>query len=166
VYVLYGSETILVYSTGNGVHEFILDLAGNWVLSQENMRMETSGDTYSPGGKRKQWEQDHVDFIDFLEKTDYTLRYSGSLVADFHNIMVRCGGIFCYPKLVDRPNGKLRLLIELQPLAFIAEQANGKASDGNIAILDRVPTKLDECCPVYIGSTYEVDEAKKFLTMP
>ncbi len=163
MYVLYGPETTLVYTTGRGVHEFTLDTVGNWVLAQENLQMAGKGKIYSPGAKRSEWTVDHHNFIDDIEKQGHTLRYSGALVADVNHILKKGGGIFSYPAIQKKPEGKLRLLFELQPLAMIAEQAGGMATDGKEHILNLVPEQLDQRSPFYIGSHFEVDLANQYL---
>ncbi|MBT5021955.1 fructose-1,6-bisphosphatase [Candidatus Woesearchaeota archaeon] len=163
MFFLYGPGTTMIYSAGNGVHEFILDVAGNWILKQENIVMKEKGNLYSPGGLRKDWGDNHKNFIEDLEEQGYKLRYSGALVADVNQLILKRGGLFSYPALNEVPDGKLRLLMELQPFSFIVENAGGAATDGLVNILDKVPTKLDERSPIYIGSKYEVELAKKYL---
>lgn len=163
MYVLYGPLTTLVYSAGKGVHEFVLDQTGNFVLATENMTMGEKGSLYSPGGQRREWNSTHADFISHLETQGYKLRYSGCLVADFHQVLVDGGGIFSYPALKKNSAGKLRLLLEAQPLAFIAEQAGGSATNGERDILDMVAVDLDQRCPLYIGSKHEVAEVGRFF---
>ncbi len=163
MYVLYGPETTLVYTAGQGVHEFTLDSVGNWVLAQENIQMQGRGKIYSPGGKRSEWTVNHSTFINDIEKQGHTLRYSGALVADVNHILKKGGGIFSYPALKEKPEGKLRLLFELQPLAMIVEQAGGTATDGKEHILNLVPEQLDQRSPIYLGSNFEVDLANQYL---
>ncbi|HWN95881.1 MAG TPA: class 1 fructose-bisphosphatase [Methylomirabilota bacterium] len=163
MYVVYGPLTTLVYSVGKGVHEFVLDQAGNFLLSTENITMPEKGSLYSPGGQRSEWNPTHAAFISQLEERGYKLRYSGALVPDFHQLLLEGGGIFSYPALKKAANGKLRLLFEAQPLAFIAEQAGGAATNGEVDILDFAATDLDQRCPFYIGSKHEVAEAARFF---
>lgn len=163
MYVLYGPLTTLMYTTGNGTHEFVLDTTGNYVLSDENMGMNESGSIYSPGGLKSEWFPCHSKFIDSLESDGHKLRYSGAFVPDINQLVTKKGGLFTYPKLKSAPEGKLRLLFELQPMAMIVEQAGGMATDGYNDILDKVPEKLDERSPIYIGSKQEVELAKEFL---
>lgn len=163
MYVLYGPETTLVYTAGQGVHEFTLDGVGNWVLAQENLHLDGKRKIYSPGGKRSEWTTNHRDFINDIEKQGHTLRYSGALVADVNHLLKKGGGIFSYPAVQGKPEGKLRLLFELQPLAMIAEQAGGAATDGKEHILNLVPQQLDQRSPIYIGSHFEVDLAYQYL---
>ncbi|HXJ58457.1 MAG TPA: class 1 fructose-bisphosphatase [Verrucomicrobiae bacterium] len=163
MYIVFGPLTTLTYTTGDGVHEFVLDPTGNFVLSQENIQMKNKGSIYSPGGQRTAWLDAHRDFIGYLEARDYKLRYSGCLVADFHQLLIEGGGLFCYPALKKTPEGKLRLLVEAQPLAFIVEQAGGAATNGHQNILDLVAQSVAQCVPLYIGSKFEVSEAGEFL---
>ncbi|MFC1754815.1 class 1 fructose-bisphosphatase [Thermoproteota archaeon] len=164
MYMLYGPATTLVYSAGDGVHEFVIDPAGNWALKQKGITMRSEGKIYCPGGNKIDWTPEHAKFIDNIESQGYKLRYSGALVADFNQILMKGGGIFTYPALEGKPEGKLRLLMELQPLSFIVEQAGGRATDGIEDILDKVPEKLDQRSPIYIGSQKEVSLAKKYLS--
>ena len=184
-YIVYGPETTMVFAANResgepmGVHEFVLDTVGNWVLKTENIRLKQQGSIYSPGGNRPQWLPQHREFIQHLEwgrakesfatKTGYfesnghKLRYSGGLVPDLNHILLKGGGCFTYPALTTHPNGKLRLLMELQPMAFIFEQAGGAATNGYENILDLVPETLEQRCPIYIGSKDEVLLAKEYL---
>ena len=164
MYILYGPQTTLVYSAGKGTHEFVLNEVGSWVLSEENIRLDNKGKIYAPGGLRKDWLKEHDDFITELENEGYKLRYSGSFVADANQILMKRGGLFTYPQLKDKPNGKLRLLFELQPLAFIFENAGGYATNGLEDILNITVAELGQRSPVYLGSRYEVELAKKYFT--
>lgn len=168
-YVIYGSSDMLVYSTGNGVHGFTLDPAiGEFFLSHENIRMAERGSTYSINeGYSERWDEKTREWVSWLkrsegEKKAYSLRYIGAMVADFHRTLLR-GGIFAYPGDTKNPNGKLRLLYEAAPLAFIAEQAGGSASTGRERILDLVPTSLHQRTPLFIGSKGDVDDAVQRL---
>lgn len=163
LYILYGPLTTLVYTSGNGVHEFVLCPEGEFVLTHSNLRMKDSGKIYSPGGLRTDWTPEHRKYIDDLIMTDYKLRYSGGLVPDFNQIIMKGGGLFSYPGLVNAPEGKLRLLFELYPLAFLCEQAGGKATDGLIDILDLPLKEIHQRAPVYIGSKQEVKKAAEYL---
>lgn len=163
LYILYGPLTTLVYTTGKGVHEFVLCPEGEFVLAQSNIQMKDKGKIYSPGGLRTDWTPAHRQFIDDLIATDYKLRYSGGLVPDFNQILMKGGGLFAYPALKDTPEGKLRLLFELYPLAFLCEQAGGMATDGLLPTLDIPLKKLHQRAPIYIGSRHEVEKAKEYL---
>ncbi|MCX7981484.1 MAG: fructose-1,6-bisphosphatase [Syntrophales bacterium] len=163
LYITYGPLITMVYSAGKGTHEFVLNREGEYVLSEENIKMKEKGDIYSLGGLRKEWTEKHRRFIEDLESQGYKLRYSGGFVPDINQILIKRGGIFTYPALTTSPQGKLRLLFELQPMAFLMEQAGGMATDGSTPILDIPVVKLNQRCPIYIGSKYEVESAKKYL---
>jgi len=163
LYITYGPLITMVYSAGKGTHEFVLNREGEYVLSEENIRMKEKGDIYSLGGIRKDWTENHRRFVEDLEAKGYKLRYSGGFVPDINQIIIKRGGIFTYPALTGSPEGKLRLLFELQPMAFLVEQAGGMATDGHTPILDIPVKKLGQRCPIYIGSRQEVERAKKFL---
>ncbi len=163
LYITYGPLITLVYSAGKGTHEFVLNREGEYVLSQENIAFREKGDIYSLGGLRKDWIPNHLKYVEFLEDSGYKLRYSGGFVPDINQIVIKKGGLFTYPALKKSPQGKLRLLFELQPMAFIVKNAGGLATDGRDAILD-IPVKdLHQRSPIYIGSTYEVKKAHEFL---
>ncbi len=169
-YVIYGSSTIFVYCTGDGVHGFTLDPSvGEFLLSHENMTIPKRGKTYSVNeGNYGKWNQNVRRYIDSLKSEDsgrgtpYTSRYIGSLVADLHRNMLH-GGIFLYPGDSSYPDGKLRLVYECAPLSYIVEHAGGRASDGRRRILDIVPTALHQRIPLVIGSEEDVREAEEFL---
>ncbi len=163
LYILYGPLTTLVYTTGKGVHEFVLNPEGEFVLSQSHIKMNDSGKIYSPGGLRTDWNEEHRQYIDDLIMTDYKLRYSGGLVPDFNQILMKGGGLFSYPALKNNPEGKLRLLFELYPLAFLAEQAGGKATNGSVNILDLKLKEIHQRAPIYIGSKTEVEKAAEYI---
>jgi len=168
-YIMYGPSTILVFTNGDGVHGFTLDPGiGEFVLSHPNIQMPKRGKAYSINvGNCSNWEPSMRQYIDHLNDVDaasgrpYSLRYVGSLVADFHRVLLE-GGVYLYPGDKKKPNGKLRLLYECFPLAFIAEQAGGSASNGKQRILDLEPSTLHQRCPLIIGSTEDVAMADKF----
>lgn len=169
-YVLYGSSTILVYTAGQGVHGFTLDpTVGEFLLSHENIRIPARGKIYSVNeGNSANWEEGMRAYIAHLKENDkatgrpYSSRYIGSLVSDFHRNLLY-GGIFLYPADKKNPHGKLRLLYEANPLAFLIEQAGGAASDGRRRILDIQPTALHQRTPLIIGSSEDVREAERFF---
>ncbi|HXE71268.1 MAG TPA: class 1 fructose-bisphosphatase [Candidatus Nitrosotenuis sp.] len=168
-YVIYGSSTMLVYTTGAGVHGFTLDPSvGEFLLSHPNIRVPNKGKTYSINeGNSKFWDRGTKKFVDWLKDLDqptnrpYSLRYVGSLVADMHRTLLQ-GGIFMYP--VDQrdpnkpPKPKLRLMYEANPMAFIMEHAGGMATTGEQRILDITPTALHQKVPLIIGSPWEVQK--------
>ncbi len=169
-YALYSSSMMFVYSTGRGVHGFTLDPSvGEFLLSHENIRIPKRGSIYAVNeGNYNRWEPNMRRYIDWLKTEDkadgrpYSLRYIGSLVADVHRTLMY-GGIYCYPADTKNPNGKLRLLYENNPLAFIVEQAGGAASDGKQRIMDIQPTKLHQKTPLFIGSEEDVRIVEEFL---
>ncbi len=164
-YVIYSSSTVLAYTTGHGVHMFTLDPSiGAFLLSKENISMPVSGKTYSVNEAYKSQFPDGVqEYLDWTKTKEagYSLRYIGSLVADFHRTLLK-GGVFLYPPTQKTPEGKLRLMYEANPLAFLAEQAGGVATDGRQRILDIVPTALHERTPLVIGSKDETDRVSSF----
>lgn len=164
-YILYGPSTVLVYSIGRGVHAFTLDPSlGEFILAAENIRLPQHGSNYSVNeGNFWQWDESIRDFIRYVHRHEgYSSRYSGALVGDFHRILTQ-GGVFLYPGTVKNPNGKLRLLYETAPLAFLIEQAGGKASTGLEPLLDVVPTELHYRTPVVIGSSEDVALVESFI---
>jgi len=163
LYITYGPLITMVYSAGKGTHEFVLNREGEYVLSQENIRLNEQGSIYSLGGLRKEWTDGHRRFVEFLEDQGYKLRYSGGFVPDINQVLIKKGGVFTYPALKKNPRGKLRLLFELQPMAFIVTQAGGMATDGRRDILSIPVEELDQCSPIYIGSSFEIRKAAEFL---
>ncbi|MCT7962320.1 class 1 fructose-bisphosphatase [Laspinema sp. D1] len=164
-YILYGPSTMLVYSIGRGVHSFTLDPSlGEFILSNENIRIPEHGAVYSVNeGNFWQWDEPIRDYIRYVHRHEgYTARYSGALVGDFHRILHE-GGVFMYPGTIKKPEGKLRLLYETAPLAFLIEQAGGLASTGTEEILDVVPDQLHTRTPVIIGSKDDVTLVKSFI---
>lgn len=160
-YVVYGSSTILVYSVGNGVHGFTLDPAiGAYVLSHENIRMPEQGKYYSVNeANRDSFPKPYTDFIDKLRGgklgSKYGSRYIGSMVSDFHRTLLK-GGVFMYPPTDAAPAGKLRLLYEANPIAFIAEKAGGVAGNGTGPILNIQPENIHQRTPLIVGSKAEM----------
>ncbi len=164
LYITYGPLITMIYSAGKGVHEFVLDREGEYVLSEENIRLNERGSIFSPGGLRRDWTESHRRYIDKLEMDGYKLRYSGGFVPDINQVIIKRGGIFTYPALKKAPQGKLRLLFELQPMAYIVEQAGGMAIDGKEDILALKISSVDQRSPIYIGSRREVAMAREFLS--
>ncbi len=164
-YILYGTSTLLVYSAGDGVHSFVLDeQICEFVLDHRQVRMPDRGKILSANfGNYPQWPQPCRTFVDnFIsrDKDRYSLRYSGALVADLHQIL-HLGGIYLYPEDSTRPEGKLRLLYECAPLAMIAEQAGGAATTGSIRVMEIEPDTTHQRIPFAIGSRYEVEAYEK-----
>lgn len=167
-YIVYGTSTMLVYTTGNGVNGFTLNPAiGSFYLSHPNMKFPETGTIFSINqGNYAHFPQGVKDYIKYCqeEKEDrpYTYRYIGSMVSDFHRNMIK-GGIYIYPTSSKAPNGKLRLLYECNPMAFLTEQAGGKATDGFKRIMDIEPTELHERAPIFCGSKKMVEKAETFM---
>jgi fructose-1,6-bisphosphatase I len=167
-YVIYGTSTMLVYTTGHGVNGFTLNPAiGTFYLSHPNMQFKQEGSIYSVNeGNYIHFPQGVKNYIKYCQAEEgdrpYTSRYIGSLVSDIHRNMIK-GGIYIYPTSTRSPKGKLRLLYECNPMALIAEQAGGKASDGFQRILDIKPTELHQRVPFFCGSKKMVEKAEEFM---
>lgn len=171
-YVLYGPSTILVYAAGHGAAGFTLDLSiGEFLLSHESLHAPARGRTYSVNeGRSRSWPPAIRTFIDALKEREpakgrpYSARYAGALVADLHRTLLE-GGIYLYPETAEggRPTGKLRLMYEAAPLAFVTEQAGGRASTGSERILDVTPTSIHQRVPLFIGSPEDVALAEDFI---
>lgn len=172
-YILYGSSTMMVYSTGQGVHGFTLDPElGEFLLSHSHIRLPELPAYYSINASYfNRWTPQVREYADWLQGHEIpnapkppklSARYIGSLVADFHRNLL-LGGIFAYPGELNKPDGKIRLLYEAGPLSFLIEQAGGRASNGRENIIDIVPTSLHQRTPIYIGNSYLVDQAEAFL---
>lgn len=169
-YIIYGSSTMLVYTTGKGVNGFTLDPSiGEFCLSHPNLTTPKSGKIYSINeGNYLHFPEGVKKYIKFCQEEDkatnrpYSSRYIGSGVADFHRNLIN-GGVFIYPSTSKSPKGKLRLLYECNPLAFLIEQAGGKATDGQTRILEKQITELHQRTPLFIGSAEMVDKAMDFM---
>ncbi|MDJ1175335.1 class 1 fructose-bisphosphatase [Roseofilum capinflatum] len=164
-YILYGPSTMLIYSVGNGVHAFNLDPSlGEFILSRENIQIPSRGAVYSLNeGNFWQWDEPMREYVRYVHRHEgYTARYGGALVGDFHRILFQ-GGVFLYPGTLKKPEGKLRLLYESAPLAFLAQQAGGRASTGTQDILEVIPKELHARTPLIIGSPEDVALAESFL---
>jgi fructose-1,6-bisphosphatase I len=163
-YVVYGPSTVLVYTTGHGVHGFTLDpTIGAFVLSHENMKMPEKGPYYSVNEANvATWPEGYEEYVAGLRGEGYSSRYIGSLVADFHRTLLK-GGVFLYPPTKKQPGGKLRLLYEANPLAFIAEQAGGMASSGSGRILEIKPEGIHQRTPFMVGSKWEMETFEKAM---
>ncbi|MGB0198860.1 MAG: class 1 fructose-bisphosphatase [Flavobacteriaceae bacterium] len=167
-YIVYGTSTMLVYSTGKGVHGFTLNPAlGTFYLSHPNMRFPEVGHIYSINeGNYLHFPKGVKQYLKYCQAIEdnrpYTSRYIGSLISDFHRNLIK-GGIYLYPSTQQNPNGKLRLLYECNPIAFLAEQAGGKASDGYRHILDIKPQELHQRVPFYCGNLEMVNKLESYL---
>ena len=173
-YIIYGSSTMLVFTTGQGVNGYTLDPSvGEFILSHIDIKTPSKGKIYSANeGNARFWDEGTRKYIDYLKEKDsatgrpYSLRYIGSLVADFHRNLLY-GGIFLYPadyKDPNKPKGKLRLLYEASPMAFIVEQAGGMATTGKENIMDIIPTELHQKVPLILGSREDVLMYQKFIS--
>ena len=167
-YIVYGSSTMIVYTTGHGVNGFTLDPSlGTYYLSHPNIKFPRTGKIYSINeGNYIKFPQGVKNYIKYCQEEEndrpYTSRYIGSLVSDFHRNMIK-GGIYIYPSTSQSPKGKLRLLYECNPIAFIAEQAGGRASDGFNRILEIEPKELHQRVPFFCGSIEMVEKAEEFM---
>jgi fructose-1,6-bisphosphatase I len=170
-YVIYGSATMFVYTTGNGVNMFTLDDSiQEFCLSHPDIKTPENGNILSVNeGNLNEFPQGVIDYIAWCkasnkeEKRPYSARYIGSLIADFHRNLLK-GGVYLYPQTVKAPNGKLRLLYECNPMAFLVEQAGGKASTGSMRIMDVEPTEFHQRVPLIIGSANMVDQVVKMMS--
>jgi fructose-1,6-bisphosphatase I len=163
MYILYGPRVSLVYSVGNGVYEFTMNHLMEFTLTRENIRMKPAGDIYSPGGLRNKYTEGNEKFLRYLEAKGCKLRYSGGFVPDINQVLMKGKGIFLYPALNGSPNGKLRLLFELNPMAYLIENAGGAATNGKTPILDLKPESLDQRAPIYIGCVEDVNKAMEYV---
>lgn len=169
-YIIYGSSTMLVFTTGNGVHGFTLEPSvGTFFLSHPDIKIPENGSIYSANeGNANEFSEGVKKYIEYCKSNNnetgkpYSARYIGSLVADFHRNLLK-GGIYMYPATVKAPNGKLRLGYECNPLAFLVEQAGGLATDGQRRIMEIKPEKLHQRVPYFIGSKNMVEKAMEFI---
>ena len=164
-YILYGPSTLLVYSIGRGVHSFTLDPSlGEFILADENITIPNHGPVYSVNeGNFWQWDEYIRDYIRYVHRHEgYTARYSGALVGDLHRILYQ-GGVFLYPGTVKKPEGKIRLLYESSPMAYLIEQAGGRATTGTEEIMDVVPNELHQRTPIIAGSVEDVALVESFI---
>lgn len=162
MYAVYGPRTSVVLSFGEGVYEFILGEDG-FMLSKSDIQISSSGKYFAPGNLRACKSNDgYKQLIDYFVKEEFTLRYSGGMVPDIHHIFVKGNGVFAYPKSSDAPDGKLRLLYECGPMAYLVEQAGGKSSNGHASILDLPIKSLHQRSPVFVGSAEIVDLVEKY----
>ncbi len=163
LYILYGPRCTLVYTTGSGTHEFVMNALMEYTLVQEDVKIAETGNLYAPGGLRKKYTPAVEAFVSHLEERGSKLRYSGGFVPDINQVLIKGHGVFLYPYLKDLPRGKLRLLYELNPMAFLVEQAGGSASNGRQRILDIIPEGIDHQEPVFIGSKADVAKVEELI---
>ena len=166
LYVTYGSMVTMTLSFGKGVHRFVALREGaniSFELLSLDLRLPVKPEVYGIGGFRKDWIPPVRDFVDSLADRGMRIRYCGTLVGDYNQVLAR-GGVFAYPQLVDKPQGKLRIHYETAPMAYINEQAGGYATDGRMNILDIEPRSLSEPSPAYIGSAGLVHELERMVS--
>jgi len=163
MYILYGPRVSLVYSVGKGVHEFTMNHLMEYTLTRENITMQPSGNIYATGGQRNKYSEGVERFVRYLEAKGSKLRYSGGFVPDINQILMKGKGLFMYPALNNSPEGKLRLLFELNPMAYLVEEAGGAASNGAMPILDMVPGCFDQRAPIFIGCREDVAKALELI---
>jgi fructose-1,6-bisphosphatase I len=161
LYMLYGPLTSLTLTTGKGVHEFVMDESGQFVLRQRHLKIP-EGKVFSPGALRKDYLPAHARWIAELEQQGYKLRFSGCFVADVHQILHK-GGVFTYPGTRGKEHGKLRLLYEANPMGTIIHAAGGAISNGKTDILSITPKAIDDITPIYIGGKKEIGLIEKFM---
>jgi fructose-1,6-bisphosphatase I len=161
LYILYGPRTLLTLTTGKGVHEFVMDGSGEFILKQSDIRIP-EGKIYSPGALRKDYLPAHSRWIEYLENAGYKLRFSGCFVADVHQILHK-GGVFTYPGLVGKEKGKLRLLYEANPMGKIIHEAGGAISNGYTNILEVTPVSISDVTPIYVGGKREIDLIETYM---
>ena len=160
LYILYGPVMTLVYATKNGVNEFLHTKKG-FVLKEKNIKLPKQGKLYGIGGLRKDWLLWFRKYVEELETQGYKLRYGGAFVGDFNQIL-HYGGIFAYPVLNTKPNGKLRLLAESNPMSFIIKQAGGASTNGRCSILDIKPENINQRVPTYVGNKGLIKNLEKY----
>ncbi len=161
-YMLYGPMTTLTLTVGEGVYIFAMDKKGAYIMLKEDVKIP-EGNLYGIGGLKIKWTKEHARIVDGLEKDGFKLRYSGSFVADFHQIL-RYGGLFAYPALEGKPDGKLRLVFEANPIGFIAKQAGGRISNGSEDLLKITPDRPHHRTPIYVGSKGVIERIEREMS--
>lgn len=160
---VYGPRTSIVLTFLQGTHEFVLSSEGEFVLSHENMRID-EGKMFAPGNLRAAaFEKWYLELVNYWIQEQYTLRYSGGMVPDINQILIKGKGIFSYPGYEESRDGKLRLLFECAPMALLIEQAGGASSDGEMGILEKEVVSVEQRTPVFLGSKGEVERCKSYL---
>jgi fructose-1,6-bisphosphatase I len=162
LYILYGPLTTLTFTTGKGVHEFVMDDSGEFILKDRDIKIP-EGKIYSPGALRKDYLPAHAEWIRYLEHAGYKLRFSGCFVADVHQILHK-GGVFSYPGFKGREKGKLRLLYEANPMGMIMHEAGGAISNGRSDILEILPESISQVTPIYVGGKKEIRMIEKCMS--
>ncbi len=161
MYILYGPLTLLTFTTGKGVHEFVMNDAGTFILKEQDIKIP-DGKIYAPGALRKDYFPAHARWIENLEREGYKLRFSGCFVADAHQILHK-GGVFTYPGFKGKETGKLRLLYEANPIGKLIHEAGGAISNGRTNILDITPAGINEITPIYVGGKKEISMIEKYM---
>lgn len=165
IIIVYGPRVSLLYTARNGVHEFILNAVGEFILSKENIKLEKDAKHFAPGNLRAvATEKKYRKLVDSWMDEKYTLRYSGGMVPDINHMFMKEEGVFTYPGYHEKPDGKLRLLYECAPIALLVEEAGGRATNGKERILDLEITSLDQRTPIFVGSENEVIKVEKMLS--
>ncbi len=159
LYIVYGPRVEMVIADENGVKLYRLDSKNQFDFIK-NITLKDKGKLNAPGGTQKYWSKLHKRLIDEIFGEGYRLRYSGGMVPDLHQILLKGGGLFSYPATSELPKGKLRMIFEVFPFAFIFEKAGGKSIDGQKRILDLIPTHIHDTTSCFFGSTYEIDKVK------
>lgn len=163
LYAVYGPRTTIVLSVGKGVHEFLLTEEG-WELQPAALEMNGSKHYFAPGNLRATAERaDYLELVNWYIQEKYTLRYSGGMVPDVNHMLKKGSGVFIYPGMPSAPDGKLRVLYECGPMAYLMEQAGGASSNGQVSILDVKITSLTQRSPIYLGTPEEVERVQQFL---
>jgi fructose-1,6-bisphosphatase len=161
---VYGPSTTILLTVRKGVVKFMMNDEGNFILCDDDIKV-SEGKMFAPGNLRAcASRQDYLDLVNFWCKEKYTLRYSGGMVADINQILIKGKGIFSYPSYEEVPNGKLRILFECAPMSLLMEQAGGASTDGKVRILDKVVSELSQRTPIFIGSKEEVLRCEKYLS--
>lgn len=165
IIIVYGPRVSLLYTARNGVHEFILNAVGEFILSKEDIKLEKDAKHFAPGNLRAvATEEKYRKLVESWMDEKYTLRYSGGMVPDINHMFMKEEGIFTYPGYHEKPDGKLRLLYECAPIALLVEEAGGRATNGKERILDLEITSLDQRTPIFVGSENEVIKVEKMLS--
>jgi fructose-1,6-bisphosphatase I len=160
---VYGPRTSIVLSVGQGTAEFVMNNAGEFLITHEKLTI-SEGKMFAPGNLRACSDRkEYLELMNFWCKEQYTLRYSGGMVPDINQILLKGKGVFSYPGYSEAPNGKLRLLFECAPMSYLVEQAGGASSDGKMRILEKKVEHIDQRTPIFIGSKGEVERCVKHL---
>jgi len=164
IFIVYGPRTTMMITLKDGTREFTLTPEGEFILTKDNILLNKEGKMFAPGNLRAtSAREDYVELMKYWMKEKYTLRYSGGMVPDINQILLKGKGVFTYPGYPDAPQGKLRLLFECNPMSLLVEQAQGKSTDGKMRILEKKVESLSQRTPIFIGKNEEVDIVEKYL---